>query len=107
LLGGLMPALFARGIPLVATPNIPPDEVYRNGLQRTRLLPAIEAIKAHCDVMNVDAGIDYRLRTLTQAHFLGSQHSDEPTRQKKKFWRAQAGAPRHDAPGRWVWFHQS
>ncbi|MBE8372277.1 cell division protein ZapE, partial [Leptospira borgpetersenii serovar Hardjo-bovis] len=53
LLGGLMQALFARGITLVATSNIPPDELYRNGLQRTRFLPAIEAIKANCDVMNV------------------------------------------------------
>jgi cell division protein ZapE len=66
LLGGLMKALFARGITLVATSNIPPDELYRNGLQRARFLPAIDAIKQHCDVMNVDAGIDYRLRTLTR-----------------------------------------
>jgi cell division protein ZapE len=40
--------------------NIPPDELYRNGLQRARFLPAIDAIKQHCDIMNVDAGIDYR-----------------------------------------------
>jgi len=52
LLGGLMKALFARGITLVATSNIPPDELYRNGLQRARFIPAIEAIKQHCDIMN-------------------------------------------------------
>ncbi|TCL04795.1 cell division protein ZapE [Sodalis ligni] len=68
LLGTLMQALFARGITLVATSNIPPDDLYRNGLQRSRFLPAIEMIKRHCEVMNVDAGIDYRLRTLTQAN---------------------------------------
>jgi cell division protein ZapE len=68
LLATLLQALFARGITLVATSNIIPDNLYRNGLQRARFLPAIDLINEHCDVMNVDAGIDYRLRTLTQAH---------------------------------------
>ncbi|MEC5342509.1 cell division protein ZapE [Brenneria populi] len=68
LLGELLRALFARGITLVATSNIPPDDLYRNGLQRARFLPAIALIKQYCQVVNVDAGIDYRLRTLTQAH---------------------------------------
>ncbi|AKH64161.1 MULTISPECIES: cell division protein ZapE [Photorhabdus] len=68
ILGTLLEALFVRGITLIATSNIPPDELYRNGLQRARFLPAIEQIKKYCDVMNVDSGIDYRLRTLTQAH---------------------------------------
>ncbi|WON76539.1 cell division protein ZapE [Serratia sp. UGAL515B_01] len=68
LLATLLQALFARGITLVATSNILPDDLYRNGLQRARFLPAIKLIKEYCDVMNVDAGIDYRLRTLTQAH---------------------------------------
>ncbi|MCC4799552.1 ATPase [Enterovibrio norvegicus] len=67
ILGTLMEALFERGICLVATSNIVPDELYRNGLQRARFLPAIALINAHCDVVNVDAGTDYRLRTLEQA----------------------------------------
>jgi len=98
LLGGLMKALFARGITLVATSNIPPDELYRNGLQRARFLPAIEAIKQFCDVMNVDAGIDYRLRTLTQAHLWLSPLNEETTQQMDKLWLALAGAPRSHAP---------
>lgn len=77
ILGTLLEALFARGITLVATSNIPPDELYRNGLQRSRFLPAIEQIKQHCDILNVDAGIDYRLRTLTQAHLFLSPLNDE------------------------------
>lgn len=96
LLGGLMKALFARGITLVATSNIPPDELYRNGLQRARFLPAIEAIKEHCDIMNVDAGIDYRLRTLTQAHLWLSPLNSETRQQMDKLWLALAGTPRHN-----------
>ncbi|MHA0913709.1 cell division protein ZapE [Kosakonia cowanii] len=98
LLGGLMKALFARGITLVATSNIPPDELYRNGLQRARFLPAIEAIKQFCDVMNVDAGIDYRLRTLTQAHLWLSPLNEQTTQQMDKLWLALAGAARSHAP---------
>lgn len=98
LLGGLMKALFARGITLVATSNIPPDELYRNGLQRARFLPAIDAIKQHCDIMNIDAGVDYRLRTLTQAHLWLSPLNDETTQQMDKLWLALAGAKRAHAP---------
>ena len=98
LLGGLMQALFARGITLVATSNIPPDDLYRNGLQRARFVPAIEAIKQHCDIMNVDAGIDYRLRTLTQAHLWLSPLNDETARQMDKLWLALAGTPRQQSP---------
>ncbi|WP_308560496.1 cell division protein ZapE [uncultured Klebsiella sp.] len=98
LLGCLMKALFARGITLVATSNIPPDELYRNGLQRARFLPAIDAIKQHCDVMNVDAGIDYRLRTLTQAHLWLSPLNAETQQQMDKLWLVLAGAKREQTP---------
>ncbi|WBU49823.1 cell division protein ZapE [Kosakonia pseudosacchari] len=98
LLGGLMKALFARGITLVATSNIPPDELYRNGLQRSRFLPAIDAIKQFCDVMNVDAGVDYRLRTLTQAHLWLTPLDASTAQQMDKLWLALAGAARQNAP---------
>ncbi|MCS3433206.1 cell division protein ZapE [Klebsiella sp. BIGb0407] len=98
LLGTLMKALFARGISLVATSNIPPDELYRNGLQRARFLPAIEAIKQYCDVMNVDAGIDYRLRTLTQAHIWLSPLNQQTNGQMEKLYTALTGTPREAGP---------
>ncbi|EBU3694875.1 cell division protein ZapE [Salmonella enterica] len=98
LLGGLMKALFARGLTLVATSNIPPDELYRNCLQRARFLPAIDAIKQHCDIMNVDAGIDYRLRTLTQAHLWLTPLDNQTRRQMDKLWLALAGTARAHAP---------
>jgi len=67
ILGGLMQALFARGVTLVATSNIVPDGLYENGLQRDRFIPAIKLLNQYTDVINVDSGVDYRLRTLEQA----------------------------------------
>ena len=75
----------------MATSNIPPDELYRNGLQRARFLPAIDAIKQHCDIMNVDAGVDYRLRTLTQAHLWLSPLNADTASEMDKLWLALAG----------------
>ncbi|MDQ2070399.1 cell division protein ZapE [Natronospira bacteriovora] len=72
ILGGLLKALFRRGISLVATSNIPPDKLYLNGLQRQRFMPAIEAIKQHTRVLNVDGGTDYRLRVLEKAEIFHS-----------------------------------
>ncbi|XID74103.1 cell division protein ZapE [Alkanindiges sp. WGS2144] len=68
ILSDLFQKLFERGITLVATSNIAPDGLYRNGIHRDRFLPTIAMIKARCTVLNVDAGIDYRLRVLKQAH---------------------------------------
>ncbi len=67
ILGGLMQALFSRGVTLVATSNIEPQHLYRDGLQRARFLPAIDLIQRFTRVVNVDSGVDYRLRTLEQA----------------------------------------
>lgn len=67
LLGNLFRALFDRGITLVATSNEQPDELYRDGLQRDRFLPAIELIKANTRVFHLDSGVDYRLRYLDTA----------------------------------------
>ena len=65
ILGGLIEALFQRGVTLVATSNIPPSELYRDGLQRARFLPAIGLIESHLDVVCLDSATDYRFRTLT------------------------------------------
>jgi len=98
LLGTLMEALFARGITLVATSNIPPDDLYRNGLQRARFLPAIEQIKQHCDIMNVDAGIDYRLRTLTSAHLWNAPLNEASAKEMDRMFKALSGGGREEAP---------
>ncbi|HHF3151066.1 TPA: cell division protein ZapE [Vibrio diabolicus] len=67
ILATLLQEMFKRQMILVATSNIEPQNLYRNGLQRARFLPAIDMILARCDVLNVDSGVDYRLRTLEQA----------------------------------------
>ena len=67
ILASLLETLFAAGVTLVTTSNIVPDELYRDGLQRSRFLPAIALINRHTRVLNVDGGTDYRLRLLKQA----------------------------------------
>ena len=64
ILAHMLKALFERGVTLVTTSNIVPDSLYKDGLQRTQFLPAIDLLKTHTEVVNVDSGIDYRLRTL-------------------------------------------
>ncbi|HFF9829858.1 MULTISPECIES: cell division protein ZapE [Serratia] len=98
LLATLLQALFARGITLVATSNIPPDDLYHNGLQRARFLPAIDLINEYCDVMNVDAGIDYRLRTLTQAHLYLTPLSDQTRATLDRMFVKLAGKAGEEAP---------
>jgi len=67
LLSGLFAGLVERGVTLVFTSNTPPDGLYRDGLQRSRFLPAIALIERCTESVNVDAGHDYRLRALERA----------------------------------------
>ena len=67
ILAQLLDSLFGLGVVLVATSNIEPKGLYENGLQRQRFLPAIALLERYTEVVNVDGGVDYRLRTLSQA----------------------------------------
>ena len=65
ILGRLLTALFEAGVVFVMTSNYAPDDLWPNGLQRERFLPTIALVKRWLDVVEMDAGVDYRLRALT------------------------------------------
>jgi len=67
ILGRLLEGLFRRGVTLVATSNSSPSQLYPNGLQRERFLPAIELLESNTEVSHLDGDTDYRLRLLQQA----------------------------------------
>ena len=62
----LLKALFDNGVGFVTTSNFRPEQLYPNGLHRSRILPAIDLLNARLEVVNVDNGVDYRRRTFEQ-----------------------------------------
>ena len=64
ILGRLLRGLLDQGTVLVVTSNYAPDALWPNGLLRERFLPAIALLEDRLDIVEVDAGVDYRLRTL-------------------------------------------
>jgi len=96
ILGGLFEALFNRGVILVATSNIIPDDLYRNGLQRARFLPAIALINQHTEIVNVDSGIDYRLRALEQAEIYHYPLDQQADRNLMTYFEQLAPEPGHE-----------
>jgi cell division protein ZapE len=72
ILSNLLETLFEEGVTLIATSNIVPDLLYKDGLQRKQFLPAIALLNKHTTVLNVDGGTDYRLRTLKQVEIFHS-----------------------------------
>jgi cell division protein ZapE len=86
ILAGLFDGLFRRGVSLVATSNIAPRDLYQDGLQRQRFLPAIDLITSHVDVVHLSGPVDYRLRQLEQAPtYLDSALPDTDDKLKQRF----------------------
>jgi cell division protein ZapE len=79
LLGTLWRELFALGVVLVITSNAPPDQLYLNGLQRSRFLPTIALLQQYCQVLPLDHGLDYRRLSAADFRYyqlVSAAHSD-------------------------------
>lgn len=104
LLSGLLDGLIDGGMTLVATSNIPPSELYRDGLQRAHFLPAIELLEQHCDVVHVGGDTDYRLRILERAeiylHPLDEQAKQALRSRFREFCPGEEMSPELDINGR-------
>jgi cell division protein ZapE len=97
LLGRLFGALFDRGIVVVATSNVAPDDLYADGLQRERFLPFIDLLKERLDVLELDGLIDYRrnrIKGMTVYHQpLGAAAESALARAFAQLTDGDAGAP--------------
>lgn len=78
ILGRLFQVLFDQGVVIVATSNQPPDQLYLDGFNRERFLPAIAAIQRHMQIVSVAGEQDHRLH---------------PGEQRQRYWIAEAGKP--------------
>ena len=67
ILGRLFTRLFEHGVVVVATSNVAPDDLYRDGLNRALFLPFLSLVKEHVDVVRLDARTDFRLEKLADA----------------------------------------
>ncbi len=86
ILGTLFEALLGLGTTLVITSNVPPAQLYRDGLQRSRFLPAIALLERELEVFCLDGGIDYRLRHLQRRPiYLDSSQPDTPAQLRRLF----------------------
>ncbi|THF66444.1 cell division protein ZapE [Pseudothauera nasutitermitis] len=91
ILGRLLDALLARGVIFVMTSNYPPDGLYPNGLMRINFLPTIEMLKRRFDVLEVDHGTDYRLRTLEKMEIYLVPHDAAAEQRMAQDFRRLAG----------------
>lgn len=86
ILAGLFDALISRGVALVITSNARPAELYRDGLQRARFLPAIALLEANTELVAVDGEVDYRLRALADTPlYLDAADSATPATLQRLF----------------------
>ncbi|MFO2463594.1 cell division protein ZapE [Pseudomonas sp. 15FMM2] len=95
ILGRLFQVMFEEGVVMVCTSNQPPDQLYGDGFNRERFLPALQALKAHMQVVAVDGGEDHRLHPgLAQQRYW----VDQPGALAQVFEQLSQGQPCSDVP---------
>lgn len=74
-LSELFKVLFAKGVTVIATSNVAPDDLYKGGLQRSRFEPFIPLVKKYMDVLHLDSPTDYRQQALNDdgVYFIGHE----------------------------------
>ena len=92
ILGSLFQVMFEEGVVLVCTSNQPPDQLYADGFNRDRFMPAIRAIKQHMQVISVDGGEDHRLHpgTAVKRYWLQGDAKDSLADEFKRLSAGQA-----------------
>jgi cell division protein ZapE len=98
ILGRLMQALFDAGVLFCITSNYAPGGLYPNGLQRELFLPTIDLLQQKLDVIEIDAGVDYRLRLLEQASVYLAGDDGANCVALQKTFNAIAGGAGHARP---------
>ncbi|HVW56265.1 MAG TPA: cell division protein ZapE [Rhizobiaceae bacterium] len=88
ILSRLFTALFADGVVLVATSNVAPDDLYRDGLNRQLFLPFVAILKDHTEIMRLDGGIDYRQEKLARLPVYVTPLDEEADRVMDEAWAA-------------------
>jgi cell division protein ZapE len=91
ILGRLFEAVFARGVTLVSTSNRPPDDLYKDGLNRQLFMPFIDMLKGRMEVVPVLGAHDYRLARLREARSWFSPVDPDNERQFDALWRDMLG----------------
>lgn len=99
LLARLLERLFAEGVVVVTSSNTQPSNLYQDGLQRARFLPAIALIERHCSVLHLDSPQDYRLRALTRSPVYRKPLDADSDAWLQARWRELTlGCPHEDGP---------
>ena len=91
ILGRLFKVLFAEGVVIVATSNVEPSNLYKDGLNRQLFLPFIKVLQEHCETRILDARTDYRLEKLIKAPVYLTPLGAKTTQSMNRSWELMSG----------------